>query len=117
MATRDKSHIPYPYIYGSPLHLRQIFLNIYSNCIKYNRPGGKITTIVEALPEHDGIGTYRWIISDTGIGMSLQFLDPIFEPFAQERSDARSTYEGTGLRVGLHRRENSPGGLCQCAEL
>ena len=113
----DKSHIPYPYIYGSPLHLRQIFLNIYSNCIKYNRPGGKITTIVEALPEHDGIGTYRWIISDTGIGMSLQFLDPIFEPFAQERSDARSTYEGPCLRVGLHRRENSPGGLCQCAEL
>lgn len=44
---RDKSHIPYPYIYGSPLHLRQIFLNIYSNYIKYNRPGGKITTIVE----------------------------------------------------------------------
>lgn len=80
---RDKSHIPYPYIYGSPLHLRQIFLNIYSNCIKYNRPGGKITTIAEALPEHNGIGTYRWIISDTGIGMSQQFLDHIFEPFAQ----------------------------------
>ena len=114
---RDKSHIPYPYIYGSPLHLRQIFLNIYSNCIKYNRPGGKITTIAEALPEHDGIGTYRWIISDTGIGMSQQFLDHIFEPFTQERSDARSTYEDTGLGVGLHRRENSPGGLCQCAEL
>ena len=80
---RDKSHIPYPYIYGSPLHLRQIFLNIYSNCIKYNRPGGKITTIVEALPEHDGIGTYCRIISDTGIGMSQQFLDHTFEPFSQ----------------------------------
>lgn len=38
---KDKCIIPYPYIYGSPLHLRQIFLNIYSNCIKYNRPGGK----------------------------------------------------------------------------
>ena len=112
-----RSALPYPDVYGSPLHLRQIFLNIYSNCIKYNRPGGKITTIAAALPEHDGIGTYRWIISDTGIGMSQQFLDHIFEPFAQERSDARSTYEGTGLRVGLHRRENSPGGLCQCAEL
>lgn len=40
-----KSEIPYPYIYGSPLHLRQIFLNVYGNCIKYNRPGGKINTV------------------------------------------------------------------------
>ena len=38
---KGKAVIPYPYIYGSPLHLRQIFLNIYGNCIKYNRPGGK----------------------------------------------------------------------------
>ena len=38
---KGKAVIPYPYIYGSPLHLRQIFLNIYGNCIKYTRPGGK----------------------------------------------------------------------------
>lgn len=38
---KRKAEIPYPYIYGSQLHLRQIFLNIYGNCIKYNRPGGK----------------------------------------------------------------------------
>ena len=44
---KGKSNIPYPYIYGSPVHLRQIFLNIYGNCIKYNRPGGRITTIVD----------------------------------------------------------------------
>lgn len=38
---KDKMRFPYPYIYGSPLYLRQIFLNIYGNCIKYNRPGRK----------------------------------------------------------------------------
>ena len=56
---KNKSVIPYPYIYGSPLHLRQIFLNIYGNCIKYNRPDGKITTIVDNLEEHGNICTYR----------------------------------------------------------
>ena len=98
---KGKSHIPYRYIYGSPVHLRQIFLNIYGNCIKYNRPGGKITTIVESLGDHDGICTYRWTISDTGVGMSEEFLKHIFDPFAQEKNDARSVYQGTGLGMTI----------------
>ena len=98
---RGKTEIPYPYIYGSPLHLRQIFLNIYGNCIKYNRPGGSITTVVDALGVKDGICTYRWTISDTGVGMSREFLEHIFEPFAQEKSDARSIYQGTGLGMAI----------------
>ena len=98
---KGKSEFPYPYIYGSPLHLRQIFLNIYGNCIKYNRPGGKVTTVVESLGDRDGICTYRWTISDTGIGMSPEFLEHIFDPFAQEKTDARSYYQGTGLGIRL----------------
>ena len=98
---KGKSNIPYPYIYGSPLHLRQIFLNIYGNCIKYNRPHGKITTIVDSLGDHDGICTYRWTITDTGVGMSEEFLKHIFEPFAQEKNDARSVYQGTGLGMTI----------------
>ena len=98
---KGKSVIPYPYVYGSPVHLRQIFLNIYGNCIKYNRPGGKITTIVDSLGDHDGICTYRWTITDTGIGMSAEFLEHIFDPFAQERNDARSVYQGTGLGMAI----------------
>ena len=58
---REKSVIPYPYIYGSSLHLRQVFLNIYGNCIKYNRPGGSINTIVQDMGCENGICTYRWI--------------------------------------------------------
>ena len=98
---KGKSVISYPYIYGSPVHLRQIFLNIYGNCIKYNRPGGKITTVVDTLEEHDNICTYRWRITDTGVGMNEEFLQHIFEPFTQERSDARSVYQGTGLGMTI----------------
>lgn len=98
---KGKSIIPYRYIYGSSLHLRQIFLNIYGNCIKYNKPGGSIRTIVEDLGCENGICTYRWIISDTGIGMSQDFVQHIFEPFAQEKEGARSHYQGTGLGMAI----------------
>ena len=81
---------PFPYVYGSPLHLRQIFLNIYGNCIKFTNPGGKITTRMECLSRSKDTVTYRWIISDTGIGMSEEFLKHIFDPFVQENSSARS---------------------------
>ncbi len=96
-----KQELPVRYIYGSPLHLRQIFLNIYGNCIKYNKVGGKVMTSVECLSADEDTVTYRWTIADTGIGMSEEFLRHIFEPFSQERSDARSVYMGTGLGMTI----------------
>ncbi len=96
---RDDVH--YADVYGSPLHIRQIFLNIYGNCIKYNKVGGKITTSCTCLSVADGIVTYQWKIQDTGIGMSKEFLKHIFEPFSQEHTDARSVYNGTGLGMSI----------------
>lgn len=90
-----------PYVYGSPLHLRQIFLNIFSNAIKYNKPGGSISCKAECNAIDGNTVTYSCTISDTGIGMSKEFVDHIFEPFAQERNDARSTYQGTGLGMSI----------------
>ncbi len=93
--------LPAPFVYGSPLHLRQLFLNIYGNCIKYNHVGGKVTTTVKCISSGHGRVNYRWTISDTGIGMSKEFLQHIFEPFAQENSDSRSVYMGTGLGMTI----------------
>ena len=67
--------VMYPYVYGSPLHLRQLFLNIYGNCIKYNKAGGKVSTYFKCIGTQDGIVTYEWTVTDTGIGMSEEFLD------------------------------------------
>ncbi len=89
------------WVYGSPLHLRQIFLNIYSNCIKYNKVGGSITTLFQMVEKDEKTVTYRWTISDTGIGMSEAFLEHIFDPFTQESTDARSVYQGTGLGMAI----------------
>ena len=90
-----------PYIYGSALHLRQIFLNIYGNCIKYNRAGGKIQTTVTCVAQDDRTVTYRWVITDTGVGMSEDFVKHIFEPFTQEKNTARSVYQGIGLGMTI----------------
>ena len=97
----DSEMLVYKNVYGSPLHLRQIFLNIYGNCIKYNKMGGKVTTHFACVGVEDQIVTYRWKIEDTGVGMSEEFLKHVFEPFAQEHMDARSVYNGTGLGMSI----------------
>ncbi len=96
-----KQELPERYVYGSPLHIRQIFLNVYGNCIKYNRENGKIATSMRCISKGSGHVTYQWTISDTGIGMSPEFVKHIFEPFMQEHSDARSVYQGTGLGMAI----------------
>ncbi|MGN0466941.1 MAG: response regulator [Lachnospiraceae bacterium] len=89
------------YVYGSPLHLRRAMMNIYSNCIKYNQTNGKITTDIQIIRSDEQSVTYRWIITDTGIGMSQEFLTRIFDPFVQAETDARSVYQGTGLGMSI----------------
>lgn len=98
---KSSNRVVHNMIYGSPLHIRQIFLNIYSNCIKYNKVGGKVETTCSCLGIENGVVTYRWTIRDTGIGMNEEFLKHIFDPFVQERSDARSVYNGTGLGMSI----------------
>lgn len=61
----------HPYVITNPLYLRRIFLNIYGNSIKFTNFGGKISTKQECIEEKDNVITYRWIISDTGIGMAI----------------------------------------------
>ena len=99
----DGLEVPVRYVYTSPLHLRQIFLNIYSNCVKYNKPGGSITTLIECLQNEPDKVVYRCTIADTGIGMSPEYLERIFEPFTQEAADlnARTGYQGTGLGMSI----------------
>lgn len=93
--------LPVPYVYGSPTHLRKIFLNIYGNCIKYNKMNGSLKTTMKCLGIEENTVTYQWHISDTGIGMSEEFIDHIYEPFVQEHSEDRGEYHGTGLGMAI----------------
>lgn len=100
-ADKECLQYEYPYVFGSPLHVRQIFLNILSNAGKYNRPGGSIHCSTRLVSLEENRVVYETTISDTGIGMSPEFLEHIFEPFTQEKNDARSTFQGTGLGMSI----------------
>ncbi len=92
---------PYPYVWGSPLHVRQIFINILSNAIKYNKKNGSISCAINSWKTGSNQVVYRVIISDTGIGMSEEFLKRVFDPFSREHAGINSTYEGTGLGMSI----------------
>jgi len=93
--------IPYPYLIGSTLYLRQIINNITSNAVKYNRKGGTIDTYVSLDHASADTAFYRFQVIDTGIGMSEDFQKHLFEPFSQENSGARTEYSGTGLGLSI----------------
>lgn len=97
---QKKEGIAHRYVLGSELYLRQIFLNIYSNCVKYNRRGGKVITHVVSSKQPNGKVLVRWEIADTDIGMSQEFLKHVFEPFARE-SSAAGAVGGTGLGMPI----------------
>lgn len=91
----------YPETYGSPLHITRILLNIVGNAIKYNNEDGSVSIRLE----HEFINTerikYVVTIADTGIGMSMEYINKLFEPFSQEHVDARSVYDGSGLGMAI----------------
>ena len=82
--------------------LREIFLNILSNALKYTPPGGSVTMDVKELSSNrPGYVIYQTIIEDSGIGMSEEFLPHLFEEFTRERSSTESRLNGTGLGMPI----------------
>ena len=88
-------------VIGSPDHVRRVLLSLVDNAVKYNRLGGTVRCAVDELGVKGNIVTYRFVVSDTGVGMSEEFLKRIFEPFTQAGSDARSNYQGTGMGMPI----------------
>lgn len=97
---KDTGLILHPNIISDELHLRQIILNIVENAIKFTHKGGRITfTAYEELESVTDTRTvYRFVIEDTGVGMSEQYLSHIFETFTTELDEEAD--DGT-LGVGM----------------
>lgn len=85
-----------------PLRLDQVLINILGNAVKFTPPGGVVSFIIRqsesAVP---GCGHYEFIIKDTGIGMSEEFLKHIFDPFEREKTSTISGIEGSGLGMAI----------------
>ena len=73
--------IEHPCVCGSPNYVRSILVNIISNAIKYTNPGGDIFVSARELSCDGEYVKFEFIVSDTGIGMSEEFAEHIFEPF------------------------------------
>ena len=101
----SREELKTPYVMADELRIREVLLNIISNAIKFTKDGGTISFSAENAPgndEHHIIVRYR--ISDTGIGMSEEFMDRIFDEFSQENNGARTSYKGTGLGMTIAKR-------------
>lgn len=98
-------HYKHPYIYVDPNKSRDIFINILSNAYKYTNPGGTVKMLTEEFPsEKEGYVWIRTTISDTGIGMSEDFLPKIFTEFSRESGVNTDKIEGTGLGMPIVKR-------------
>lgn len=88
-------------VLGSPLHVRQIFINILGNAIKYTDAGGHVLCQVTIKAIGESRISCRTVISDNGIGMSTAFLPHLFESFSRENTDEKSVTQGTGLGMSI----------------
>ena len=77
-------------------------MNLFTNCVKYNKPGGSIHMQMHMLERTDAKITCQFIIEDTGLGMSEDFIkNHLFNPFEQADESPRSSYMGTGLGMSI----------------
>ena len=82
--------------------VKEIFVNILSNAIKYTSSGGSVKVSVDELPcDEAGYMMVRTRVSDTGIGMSQEYLTNIFEAFTRERNATKSKITGSGLGMSI----------------
>ena len=82
--------------------VKEIFANILSNAIKYTPSGGSVTVNVDELPcDEPGYMIARTSVSDTGIGMSQEYLTRIFEAFTREQNTTKSKIAGSGLGMSI----------------
>lgn len=88
-------------VLGSSLHVRQIFINILGNAIKYTDAGGYVLCQVTIKAIGENLISCQTVISDNGIGMSPAFLPHLFEPFSRENTDKKSVTQGTGLGMSI----------------
>ena len=86
---------------GDDMKLKQIFINILGNSVKFTPEGGEVRFSVERVNQYEGKSVFRFVMSDTGIGMSEEYLPKLFEPFSQEKLSGKIKYGSTGLGMSI----------------
>ena len=109
LQAKDKSlHITYQHdtvhhfnVMGDELRIEQVLINIISNAIKYTPEGKTVDLIAEEYPAAGNMNRYRFIVRDTGIGISEEYLPHLFESFTREEKTTVNRVQGTGLGLAI----------------
>ena len=94
-------NIKHNMILTDSLKIREIYVNLMSNAIKYTNEGGTISFSLEEIEKEEGLSDYKAIVQDTGIGISKEYLPHIFENFTREKTSSESGVIGTGLGMPI----------------
>lgn len=96
------TELKHPYVYSDPDKLRQLIRYLTNNAIRYNKNDGKISlTIKESDEISEEFSIYQIVIQDSGIGISQDFLEHIFDPFERENNTTQSQVFGVGLGLTI----------------
>ena len=94
-----------PYVLADAVRIREVLVNILGNAVKFTDDGGSITfetTYRKGEDSNHIVVNYR--IADTGVGMTEEFVQHIFDEFSQEENGARTQYKGSGLGMAISKR-------------
>ncbi|MGN0276040.1 MAG: ATP-binding protein, partial [Hominisplanchenecus sp.] len=94
-----------PYVLADTVRIREVLVNILSNAVKFTEDGGTIDFEASYHPGGDDRHIMvRYRVADTGVGMTEEFVEHIFDEFSQEENSARTQYKGTGLGMAITKR-------------
>lgn len=100
--TVETKNIRHEMLEGDSLRLNQVFLNLTSNAVKFTPEQGTIIFSIEELPQrHREYAAYRFQVSDSGIGITPEYLPNLFTPFVRESTKTVNKTEGTGLGLPI----------------
>ena len=95
-----EEHLPAHFV-GDELRINQILMNLLGNAVKFTTPGGQVTLRVSRERARDDVTLVRFEVEDTGIGISKEFQERIFDPFEREGPAPGGSLEGTGLGMTI----------------
>ncbi|MBQ9262917.1 MAG: response regulator [Clostridia bacterium] len=100
--TYEKNSIHHFLVRGDELRIEQVLVNIISNAIKYTPEGKSVDIIAQEAPaDEPNKSTYRFIVRDTGMGISEDYLPYIFDSFTREQKTTINKIQGTGLGLAI----------------
>ncbi|MBR2547789.1 MAG: response regulator [Eubacterium sp.] len=104
------------YLYADQLRLNQIYINILSNAIKYTEPGGRINVdLREEESTEPGCVKLTYVVADSGIGMSPEFMATMYQPFSRQTDSRVNSIQGTGLGLAITKQMvDLMGGTIDC---